>query len=231
MDELISTASSTDSKGPDDAQADAATASAAVVRLVFPDQRHWPAANDVNIITLGMSDGIRADRRPLSRGAQKAATTVKPRRWLASRHVVVAKTDDEAMTIARHAYAKWENSFHWLWERHKAEPHIDDIYPPTFDDLVEIDNGVAGSPETVRKYITPEIAKTDTNYFVSWMCFGDMAMKEALHSVRVSCSRDSDASRRAASIGTIAASLELRSVSEVLTLRTCGAPVSSVTKA
>ena len=33
------------------------------------------------------------------------------------------------------------------------------------------------------------------------------------------------------SSGTIAASLELRSVSEVLTLRTCGAPVSSATKA
>src|SRR5262249_56512831 len=32
-------------------------------------------------------------------------------------------------------------------------------------------------------------------------------------------------------IGTIAASLELRSVSEVLTLRTCGAAVSSATKA
>jgi hypothetical protein len=33
------------------------------------------------------------------------------------------------------------------------------------------------------------------------------------------------------SIGTMAASLELRSVSDVLTLRTCGAPVSSATKA
>src|ERR1700741_389690 len=33
------------------------------------------------------------------------------------------------------------------------------------------------------------------------------------------------------SIGTIAASLELRSVSEVFTLRTCGAAVSSATKA
>ena len=35
----------------------------------------------------------------------------------------------------------------------------------------------------------------------------------------------------AASIGTAASSFELRSVSEVLTLRTCGAAVSSVTKA
>src|SRR6185369_13011324 len=33
------------------------------------------------------------------------------------------------------------------------------------------------------------------------------------------------------SIGTIAASLELRSVRDVLTLRTCGAPVSSATNA
>ncbi len=154
--------------------------------LVFPDQATWPAANDVNIITLGMSDGIRAvvDRYHAERAKSGNDRKTSPLVGV-TRHVVVAKTDDEAMKIARHAYAKWENSFYWLWERHKADPHIHHIYPPTFDDLVEIGNGVAGSPETVRKYIAQETAKTDTNYFVSWMCFGDMAIEDALASTEL----------------------------------------------
>ena len=51
--------------------------------LVFPDQATWPAANDVNIITLGMSDGIRAvvDRYHAERAS--SARTAKPRRWSA----------------------------------------------------------------------------------------------------------------------------------------------------
>src|SRR5215467_2310736 len=41
----------------------------------------------------------------------------------------------------------------------------------------------------------------------------------------------SDGAACSISVGTTAASFELRSVSDVLTLRTCGAAVSSVTKA
>src|SRR5215813_214375 len=50
----------------------------------------------------------------------------------------------------------------------------------------------------------------------------------AVHSAAM---RDNGHERVFRFIGTIAASLELRSVSEVLTLRTCGAAVSSATKA
>jgi alkanesulfonate monooxygenase SsuD/methylene tetrahydromethanopterin reductase-like flavin-dependent oxidoreductase (luciferase family) len=154
--------------------------------LVFPDQATWPAANDVNIIMLGMSDGIRAvvDRYHAERAKHGKDRKTSPLVGV-TRHVVVAKTDDEAMKIARRAYTKWENSFYWLWERHKADPHIRHIYPPTFDELVKIGNGVAGSPETVRKYIAQETAKTDTNYFVSWLCFGDMAVEDALASTEL----------------------------------------------
>ena len=105
--------------------------------LVFPDQATWPAANDVNIITLGMSDGIRAvvDRYHAERAKLGKDRKTSPLVGV-TRHVVVAKTDDEAMKIARRTYVKWENSFYWLWERHKADPHIRHIYPSTFDELV-----------------------------------------------------------------------------------------------
>jgi hypothetical protein len=51
--------------------------------------------------------------------------------------------------------------------------------------LIALNNGVAGSPETVRRYIEAEIAANDCNYFVPQMVFGDMALAEALHSIEL----------------------------------------------
>ena len=81
-----------------------------------------------------------------------------------ARHVVVADTDDEALAIARRAYPRWATSFRWLWERHGVEPRITALYPPTFDELVAIGNGIAGSPRTVRDFLAAEIAASGANY-------------------------------------------------------------------
>ena len=152
--------------------------------LVFPDQATWPAANDVNIIALGMRSGIRAVMDRYTAERVKNGKNPKKTPLMGSmRHVVVAPTDNEAIVIARKAYAKWANSFYWLWDRHGADPHIRDIYPATFDALAAADNGIAGSPETVRKYIAAEVEATGINYFVSWLAFGDMTLKESLQSV------------------------------------------------
>ena len=59
------------------------------------------------------------------------------------------------------------------------------IYPPTFDELVALNNGIAGSPETVRRFIAAEIDADDCNYFVPQMVFGDMTLKESLRSVEL----------------------------------------------
>ncbi|MFL5071419.1 MAG: hypothetical protein ACJ8D9_17705, partial [Xanthobacteraceae bacterium] len=57
------------------------------------------------------------------------------------------------------------------------------IYPPTFDELVALDNGIAGSPATVRDFIAAEIEATGASYIVSWFAFGDMTLDESLRSV------------------------------------------------
>ena len=112
-----------------------------------------------------------------------------------------------------------------------------------------IDNGIAGSPQTVRDFIAAEIDGDRRQLFRAWLAFGDMTLAESLRSLELfsrevmpafaSCPPTRTMScvwlyrglARLQSIGTMAASLELRSVSEVLTLRTCGAAVSSATKA
>ena len=59
------------------------------------------------------------------------------------------------------------------------------IYPPTFDELVALNNGIAGSPETVRRFIAAEIEANRCNYFVPQMVFGDMTLAEALRSIEL----------------------------------------------
>ena len=65
------------------------------------------------------------------------------------------------------------------------EPRIATLYPPTFDELAAIDNAVAGSPRTVRDFIAAEIEATGSNYFVSWLAFGDMTLQESLRSLEL----------------------------------------------
>ena len=102
-----------------------------------------------------------------------------------ARHVVVADTDEAALRIARRAYPRWRDSFRWLFARHGAEPRIAALYPLTFDELMAIDNGIAGSPRTVRDFMAAEAEATGSNYLLSWFAFGDMTLAESLHSVEL----------------------------------------------
>lgn len=102
-----------------------------------------------------------------------------------SRHVVVAETDEAALAIARRVYPRWRESFRWLFARHGAEPRVIAIYPPTFDELIALGNGIAGSPATVRRFIADEIAAHSCNYFVPQIVFGDMTLDEALRSIEL----------------------------------------------
>jgi alkanesulfonate monooxygenase SsuD/methylene tetrahydromethanopterin reductase-like flavin-dependent oxidoreductase (luciferase family) len=102
-----------------------------------------------------------------------------------SRHIVIGETDAEALTIARRAYPRWRESFRWLFARHGTEPRVIGIYPPTFDELLTLNNGIAGSPDTVRRFIEAEVAANNCNYFVPQMVFGSMTLQESLRSVEL----------------------------------------------
>ena len=99
-----------------------------MVRHDLPENADWPAANDVNIVTIALlptgrvitdaTGGARAPRHEFG----------LPLMGLA-RHIVVADTDDAALVIARRAYPRWRESFRWLFQRHGAEPRIAGLYP------------------------------------------------------------------------------------------------------
>jgi len=99
------------------------------------------------------------------------------------RFVVVAQTDAQAFAIARRAYPKWHASFTHLRRRHNlanAHPR-----PPTFDELVEVGQGVAGAPERVAQALRAQIEATGSNYLVGQFAFGDLTLAEALASIEL----------------------------------------------
>jgi alkanesulfonate monooxygenase SsuD/methylene tetrahydromethanopterin reductase-like flavin-dependent oxidoreductase (luciferase family) len=152
--------------------------------LGAPENAGWPAANDVNVVIIGLRPIIKAcvDNFLAERARLGKAPGTMPLIG-ESKHVVVADTDDEAMRIARRAYLSWRESFIWLFKRFDSAPRIIGALPPTFDELMAIGNGVAGSPETVRNWIAEEVEATGINYFVSWLSFGDLTVAESLRSL------------------------------------------------
>src|SRR5438552_13155168 len=152
--------------------------------ITIPETADWPTANDVNIVAIALRpmvrlilDRYRAERARLGKMHQPLMGV--------ARHVVVGDTDEAALEIARRAYPRWRSNFRWLFARHGAEPRIATLYPPTFDELAAIDNGIAGSPRTVREFIAAEVEATGSNYFVSWLAFGDMTLAESLRSLEL----------------------------------------------
>jgi alkanesulfonate monooxygenase SsuD/methylene tetrahydromethanopterin reductase-like flavin-dependent oxidoreductase (luciferase family) len=153
--------------------------------VTLPSNSAWPAENHVNIVALGLRDNtqaiIKAYRETRTqKGFDQDGTLAG-----VSRHIVVADTDEAALAIARRAYPRWRQSFRWLFNRHGTEPRVIGIYPETFDALIALNNGIAGSPETVRRFIAAEIEANNCNYFVPQMVFGDMTLPEALRSIEL----------------------------------------------
>jgi alkanesulfonate monooxygenase SsuD/methylene tetrahydromethanopterin reductase-like flavin-dependent oxidoreductase (luciferase family) len=153
--------------------------------VTLPGNADWPAQNNVNIIVLGLRDNSTACVERYHDARIKAGLDPDGTLIGISRHVVVSETDDEALAIARRAYPRWRESFRWLFARHGTEPRVIGIYPPTFDELAALKNAVAGSPETVKRFLAEEIAASKFNYFAPWLAFGSMTLKEMLRSVEL----------------------------------------------
>ncbi len=153
--------------------------------ITLPQNAEWPAANDVNVIALGLRETTSTAIAGYREARQRHGRPLDGTLFGVGRHVVVAETDEQARRIANAAYPRWRQSFRWLFNRHGAEPRVIAIYPESFDDLIAIKNGIAGSPATVRAFIEEERALHGCNYFVAHMAFGDMTIEDTLRSVEL----------------------------------------------
>ena len=101
-----------------------------------------------------------------------------------TRFVVVAETDEKAMEIARRAYAFWHDSFHWLFRLHGKTPRLGER-AKTYDQVIAEGRGIAGSPDTVAKFLARQLEDSASNYFVGQFVFGDMSVEETIRSVEL----------------------------------------------
>ena len=80
------------------------------------------------------------------------------------------------------------HSLHWLWQKHGHKDFADRLRIPgqvKYEDLVAEGVMIAGRPETVREKIEAQGHDLDFNYLVGYMMFGDMALGDALRSLRL----------------------------------------------
>ena len=146
----------------------------------------WGVSRGINVVSLGPASRAReisARYRKEWADLGRAATTL-PRIGI-TRHIVVAESDSEAEKLARRAYAPWREAIEYLWKHARTDFVLKEIYPKTFEELMAIGHGVAGSAATVRGYLEKLEAETGVNYVLGQMVFGDMTFDEAASSIRL----------------------------------------------
>ncbi len=152
--------------------------------LSSPESAVWCAENAVNVVSMM---GSAVARRPFDRYRQEwdglGNTPAELPVMGLARHVVVADTDDAALRVARPAYLKWRNSFSWLWDL-KGVP-FPFPYPETFDAHMAAGLSVAGSPRTVREFLSQDTAAAGANGVICQMVFGSIAYDDALNSLEL----------------------------------------------
>jgi alkanesulfonate monooxygenase SsuD/methylene tetrahydromethanopterin reductase-like flavin-dependent oxidoreductase (luciferase family) len=99
------------------------------------------------------------------------------------RHVVVAQTEKEALSIARRGYDKWRASFLKLWIEHGMMPSAHAIFPERYEDAEAQGRAVAGTPDKVRDFLQQTIDDAGLNYLLCRFAFGDITGDEALNSI------------------------------------------------
>jgi alkanesulfonate monooxygenase SsuD/methylene tetrahydromethanopterin reductase-like flavin-dependent oxidoreductase (luciferase family) len=148
----------------------------------------WCAENKANVVANGalpvVSEITKRYRAEwVSRGNDPASLPMMG----VTRHMVVAPTDEEAMQLARRAFAKWGASYFHLFKKHNAKTRFQ-VFTENFDEMHEQGLVVAGAPSTVRRNLEDLVANSGVNYVLCRFAFGDITYEESLRSAELCAS-------------------------------------------
>jgi alkanesulfonate monooxygenase SsuD/methylene tetrahydromethanopterin reductase-like flavin-dependent oxidoreductase (luciferase family) len=147
-----------------------------------PDSAERAARKGLNMVTNDMPGPTRAMvARYRQIWAEVHGAGAPPKMGMV-RFIVVADSDEQAMTIARRAYLRWRASFTYLSEMNGTLPQSP-LRTDSFDTLIKQGQAIAGSPETVRAFLAKQVEDSGVNYVVGQFCFGDLTLDEMLRSV------------------------------------------------
>ena len=128
-------------------------------------------------LTRTLTDSYRAARKEI--GKDQAP---EPKIGI-GRFIVVADTDEEAVSVAQRGYTMWHDNFNYLFRLRGSKPR----HPraPTFEGLCAEGQGMAGSPETIIKYLSEEMSVSGANYLVGQFSFGSLTQAETVRSIEL----------------------------------------------
>ena len=112
-----------------------------------------------------------------------------------SRFIVIAENEAEARAVARRAYPVWHRHFYFLFSLRGGKPAHP--RPAEFDQMMEIGQAVAGTPENVSAFLQSQLNVSAANYLVGQFAFGDLSLAESLRSVELFARLDMPALRAA----------------------------------
>lgn len=142
------------------------------------------ARNGHNVLSLDdaaltriLTDSYRAARKEIGKDQEP-----EPKIGI-GRFIVLADTDEEAVSIAQRGYTMWHDSFNYLFRLRGSKPR----HPraSTFEGLCADGQGMAGSPETIIKYLTEEMSVSGANYLVGQFSFGNLTQTETIRSIEL----------------------------------------------
>jgi alkanesulfonate monooxygenase SsuD/methylene tetrahydromethanopterin reductase-like flavin-dependent oxidoreductase (luciferase family) len=98
------------------------------------------------------------------------------------RQLVVAETDDEALAIARPAYADFNHSILKLWHDH-GDHAVDGLFD--WETATQRETVLCGSPARVRERLSELVEVSGCNYVICSFAWGTLAHQQTLKSLQL----------------------------------------------
>lgn len=157
--------------------------------LSNPESAEFAADNKFNVVSNAAPKAVRVITDRYRAEWEKKGNDPKRIPFIGmARHVVVADTDAEAMKLARRAYARWWESFNFLWALRGQKPPFT-TYTADFDAVLANGQAIVGSPDTVRETIASQVKEAGLNYMLLRFAFGDLALEESMRSITLFAER------------------------------------------
>jgi alkanesulfonate monooxygenase SsuD/methylene tetrahydromethanopterin reductase-like flavin-dependent oxidoreductase (luciferase family) len=146
--------------------------------VVSPESAAAAARRAVNVVTNAPSTAVRSvvDAYFAAWNGTEAARPLVGMQ----RHVYVADTDEEALTVARPAYKVWYDSLTSLWRQFGSAPVR---FADSLDRAIANDAAIVGSPDTVRAELARHLETSACTYFVGRFVFGTLGYERASRSL------------------------------------------------
>ncbi len=150
--------------------------------VALPERAASAVANKMNIITNGLASVVRKTTDRFKAEWTDSAFADEPLPMIGmSRHIVIARTEKEAIECAAPAYEKWWASLLHLWRIHNIEIPLS--FPEKFEQARSEGHCVVGTAPMVREVLGREIEEAGVNYLLGRFAFGDLTLETSMQTV------------------------------------------------